>query len=321
MKRCIGLVVLGLVMAFAAACTDDTGDDVTLLQGFVPPSVEEGEVGLVTEIIKNIPAGADINYCTYLPYTTDRTMDVVGAIGKQSLKGGHHALLYIASNPQAPGTHECTEEDMLNARYVAAAGGGNANGSVIEIPDGIGFRVPEGVQLFVQSHWVNASDEAIDGQIAFSLNVQEPTTEISPAQLLTVVDTEFTISAGAEGNTTTSCTFPEDISFFIMGGHAHEYGSHVRLRHKHGDTGVEETIYETEWQYEYASDPPMNAFSKEEPYVVKAGDTISVDCSYLNTENHDIRFPQEMCVGFGYYFPAVYEINCADGRWPDVGNE
>jgi len=27
-------------------------------------------------------------------------------------------------------------------------------------------------------------------------------------------------------------------------------------------------------------------------------------------------FPTEMCVSFGYFFPAVEEIDCTDGQWP-----
>ena len=47
-----------------------------------------------------------------------------------------------------------------------------------------------------------------------------------------------------------------------------------------------------------------------------AGDTFTVDCTYLNTTGGAISFPKEMCVGYGYYFPATAEIDCVDGAWP-----
>jgi hypothetical protein len=75
-------------------------------------------------------------------------------------------------------------------------------------------------------------------------------------------------------------------------------------------------IYETDWRYEYESNPPRNIYSLEEPFVLRAGDRVTADCEYVNGTADVVRFPQEMCIMWGYFYPADRKINCIDGVWP-----
>jgi hypothetical protein len=50
------------------------------------------------------------------------------------------------------------------------------------------------------------------------------------------------------------------------------------------------------------------------PYVAHAGDVYHTHCEWLNETSSPLAFPDEMCAGFGYYFPSLgYEIACEDG--------
>jgi hypothetical protein len=61
---------------------------------------------------------------------------------------------------------------------------------------------------------------------------------------------------------------------------------------------------------------PLVKFTNDAPYTFAAGDTYGVDCTYENSTGAPIPFPSEMCVAYGYYFPATQEIDCVDGHWP-----
>ena len=106
------------------------------------------------------------------------------------------------------------------------------------------------------------------------------------------------------------------MSFFQIGGHAHERGTRVTLTHTpSGQTA--NTFYDEEWTEYYTFDPPRLQYPREEAVQVHAGDTLSIDCEYFNDTGEALTFPLEMCVGFAFYVPAEKQLNCQDGRWPE----
>lgn len=312
------------VMTFCVACTgSDPGptqqqqtQDPNRLAGFDIPAPGDGQVQVVTPIIKDIAAGKDVTFCTYLDFKAEKTMDVTSYLGFES-QGGHHTILYAVPDPAArkpANTHECTDADMYNVKYIGG-GGTDATIKASLLPPGIVFRIPEGAQLMMVSHWINTTDHAIDGQAAYNLTVEDPNPQNQPGDLFTVVATNFKLPTGT-GSVHTQCTLKDDLSFFVIGGHAHEWATHIQINHGAAAAKPEKVIYNQNWSKALVFDTPLNTYSKEQAYAMKKGDTFSVDCTYNNTTGAEIDFPKEMCVGFGYYFPATAEIDCVDGMWP-----
>ncbi len=314
MTKTIGLGLLTL--ALGACAGDDT--TVELLDGFEPPAPEAGQVQIVSPIIEDMAPGADLTLCTYLPLGTsfDETTDVIDAVGYQSDLGGHHGVLYMAERERPVDTHECTDDDMVNARFLAGAGGGDAGGASAKLPDGVAYRVDAGRQLMIQSHWINTTQAPIDGQVAFNLTVDEPDEDRQLAQLLTWAGTQIDIPANGSGSAHTDCVVGQEMHFFLVGGHAHEHGSQVSLTYTPAG-GEPDMFYDEPWQAYYTFDPPRITMSAEDAMVVMPGDTLSVDCQYENTTGEALGFPTEMCAGFAFYFPGTAQIDCTDGNWPE----
>ena len=57
-------------------------------------------------------------------------------------------------------------------------------------------------------------------------------------------------------------------------------------------------------------------FTVAQPLVAHAGDTFHTHCEWANSGTKTVSFPDEMCVGIGFYFPASSQIACEDGSWP-----
>lgn len=313
--KTIGLGMLALALG---ACAADDGTGVELLEGFDPPAPEPGQIQIISPIIEDMPAGSDLTLCTYLPVGTSfpETLDVIDAVGYQSELGSHHGVLYMAERERPVDTHECTDDDMVNARFLAGAGGGDAGGASAPLPEGVAYRVEAGRQLMVQSHWINTTTSPIDGQVAFNLTVAEPSDDRQLAQLFTWAGTQIDVPAGEAGAASTACVVQQEMHFFLMGGHAHEHGSHVSLSYTPAG-GEPEVFYDEPWQAYYAFDPPRIAMTAETAMVVMPGDTLSVDCQYDNTTDDALTFPTEMCAGFGFYFPGDAQLDCTDGNWPE----
>lgn len=287
-----------------------------VLAGCADPAPSD-ELHVIGPMVRDIAPGADVTLCSYLPIgeALDRTVDIVGATGEQSQPGGHHAVLYMVQNQRPVDTHPCTDDDMLNARYLASAGGGDAGGEVDFIPEGVAYRAEAGKQLMVQTHWINAANSSIDGNATFTLRVQPPSDEVDLAQLFTWTSTDISVPPQGTGAARTDCVVQQEMTFYHLGGHAHEHGTHVRLTHT-AQGGEPRIFYDEEWTAYYSFDPPRIYLDREDAMVVRPGDTLSIDCSYANDTDEELRFPYEMCTGFGFFFPGEAQLDCTDGRWP-----
>jgi len=95
----------------------------------------------------------------------------------------------------------------------------------------------------------------------------------------------------------------------------HEHGTQVTISFAQG-TSPATQIYQAAWEDHFAADPPRNSYTLDAPFIAKTGDRFAVDCEYTNPDAAPITFPAEMCVMWGYHYPATREINCVNGTWP-----
>ena len=144
---------------------------------------------------------------------------------------------------------------------------------------------------------------------------RDPDPKRQQAQLFTALTFNVNLPARARAKATTDCTLREDLNLFNFGGHAHEWGTHVKVeRIRAGGTDLE-LLYSKDWHPEFQSNPPLDTFAVDKPLAFKKGDVLRVTCEYMNSEDKQITFPREMCVAFGFYFPATKDIQCIDDKW------
>lgn len=294
-----GRLLLALAVAPAAACASDASDP-----------IDADRLELETPDL-DVPAGADITYCTYVDAEIPEDRDILSFVGTQT-QFGHHTILYGARARQPAGTHVCTEADMINVQYLAAGG---AETGIYQVPEGIAFRLRAGQQLMIQSHFINAGDADVVGRSSISVETAPPDPARLPADLLTIVTTEIAIDAHAGGAASAECVIPQELDLIALAGHAHEWGRQVSIARAPAG-GAAEMLYDQPWTAASMFDPVIQQYAVDEPLHLAAGDRIRVDCQYQNDTDEPLAFPAEMCVGFGFYFPADREIDCVDGSWP-----
>ena len=306
-----------VVAAFAVGCSSSHGTmggvdmGPTRPAGFNPPPPDPGEVEYDSPIIAGIAPGTDVTYCSYLDAHIADETDVVHFRVTQSLSG-HHAILYAAKQERPVDTHVCTEDDMVNTRFIAA--GGAESVGTIAIPDGLAFRIPAGTQLMMQTHWINATENTVDGQAVAYITPQPSSPSRQVLDLFNVVLTNFTIPAGKTLTASTTCNVKKDLQLFTLTGHEHEYGSHVDIQLLSG--GNSSMLWSYDWEPQFQSAPPYKIYGVSQPLQLTAGQQVQVTCTWSNPTGNDLGFPREMCVGSSFYFPAVDgEIDCVDGNW------
>ena len=284
--------------------------------GFTPPAALAGYTRYTLPVIEAIPPGSDILKCQWLaaPADHDQYITVVG--GAQS-KGGHHIVLYSNKKIEDVGTtRDCTTDDMLNIGFLGAFGGeGNSTG-MGQIPDGVAFKLSKGQALMANTHFLNAGTAQFNGEGVIDIKFVDRSEVKQLANLFANLNLTFNVPQGTTGGADARCTFPQDVSFFRMANHMHEWGKSIDSSVLRLNGQTEEVTRNDSWSREMTFNFPFTTWPLEKPMTIHKGDTLTTHCTWANTAARDLRFPDEMCVVFGFYLATEgAQLTCQDGSW------
>jgi hypothetical protein len=179
----------------------------------------------------------------------------------------------------------------------------------LRMPDGYAIRVPAGVQLVLQAHYINLGEE-------FTANDQAAI-ELVPADSIdsyvnqfVVNDAGFIVPPHEEFESISTCTVPQDVQLIRLLGHMHEWGSYYKLEEIDAAEEPVSIIMDIDWDPVYASNPDVLQWEPAEPMVLAQGTRLRQTCRWFNDTTDPILFPREMCVAFGLYYPDDGEIFC-----------
>ncbi len=301
--------LVALWVAALSALTSCVGSpEVSYIPGFKPPQVEKGYTRYVTPTIQELDPGADVMYCQWIAAPAQIDRQVVDTKGFQSL-GGHHVALYATSEIEDVGTSRlCTTRDMLTVNFVGAVGAEGV--STVALPDGMAFDVPKGFALMTNTHYLNTTDSAIEGQSVIDVKFGDPAHPLQGAGNVAVNWDMFSIPAGQTYTSDAYCQATSQMSFFMWANHMHEWGSHVMSEIIRAD-GTKQLLAQNDtWSKDLTFNPPWTRWDVSQPFVVNAGDTFHVQCTWDNTTGDALTFPTEMCVSTGFTLEAMPQAIC-----------
>lgn len=260
-----------------------------------------------------IEAYADQTLCWYDTYNGD-TVGVTGGLFLQHPDYGHHVIVMRtnADPDDVPdGTVvDCAEgNDMVQQEpFVLPTEGIEPGTAGLTLPEGMANKFKGGERLMIQSHHINYTDKAIllnDRVELSTIPIEEVETFAAP-----LIHTSTALEIGAGTSTkVVECTFEEDFSFLYVFGHLHEYGTSIKIEHTKLD-GSMETLYDLPtWDVEYRDNPPITRYEIDEMQV-KAGESFTTTCSWNNTSDEVLGFPEEMCVASAMVYPATVAMVC-----------
>jgi hypothetical protein len=255
-----------------------------------------------------VPAGTSGQWIQYVSGPVEQDMDVIDIRGEQGL-GGHHAILYASPITQPVGTtREWRATDQVTDRFLGGVGGEGAED--LSPPEGGVFRVPAGFALYVNVHYYNAGDEPIEGRSQIDVKLDPASSSRTAVGFLGGAD----VTAIARANTTTefsySCKLKADTKLVMFSNHMHEYGKavHTTARVPGGEAMMLKE--DPAWNYEWATNPNFTRRPISDPLVLPAGTEMTTTCSWNNTTNRDLAFPDEMCAFLGFHLDTA-DRHCA----------
>jgi hypothetical protein len=281
---------------------------------FDPPPPRSGYTRFVPPVMENLATGADTMHCQYVQAPLDRDMDVLDVQGYQSV-GGHHSVAYSTTMNVPVGTSRpCNGEDNMSAGFLGGTGGEGSGG--IKLPAGVAFRLPKGSSIMLNTHFLNTTDDPIDGHTVVDFQFVEVDSSRKVASLFTTGSVGFKLPAMTLADAMAECTIPQDMQFILFTNHMHDNGVRAKTELVRADGSVELVHEDPNWTYEMQFNAVYSKWSIDEPLAIAKGDRLRTRCSWLNATPAELGFPREMCFGVGFFLSDGSTAPvCIDGQW------
>ena len=196
-----------------------------------------------------------------------------------------------------PGTHHVVllrEGAVHNVLFVAVLGTG-----AFTFPDGVGLRLRKGDALSLQLHLLNATAAPLASASGLEVIEVDPGAEVVETNILDPSLITLDLPPGPS-SVSGNCTLAADQTLFAIGPHMHALGKHLRSTLRHGATTTVLLDQDFDWNAQVFRSLPSIA--------ARAGDVITVECTYDNTTKETVHWgasaSAEMCSAFVYRYPA-----------------
>ena len=257
-----------------------TGPDAPLVGTFVTDSFD-------------IPPGKEFFRCQNFANPFGRDVAVLRTDSFMTA-GSHHMFAFQVGGIEDGALEECSGIEFHGYLHLT-----QRSQETLTNPPGVGrfLSATEGIRLAV--HYLNASEQTVHTEVAFTLRATEPSHVFVLASQIFANTLSISVPPHSAGSSVHSCTVPKDVSVFETGSHMHQHGTHFTARASDG-----QLLFETN---QWAEPEPWRFAS---PRKLKAGTVIDVDCEYQNTTDQPLSFGEsaatnEMCIFIGGYYPAA----------------
>ena len=221
--------------------------------------------------------------------------------------GTHHTLLSLNEEPTGPdGIEECGPND--NGHVTLLGSGVGEDYSSGPLPEGVAYKIPKGSQVNLNLHLFNLQDGALKGLSGVQIRTTTADKVKEFAQVTLAGPVQLSIPMG-ESVSKGTCTLMNDATIFAVSPHMHQLGTHLKAVAK-PTKGEAITLFDGAYDFNEQRQYPA------EMLKLSAGDTIDVECTYMNTTDQTVMFGnsslEEMCFIGLYRFPlAEGNLVCA----------
>lgn len=278
---------------------------------FNPPPVADGYQRFETTPVE-VLANSSEDWAQWVGGPLDQDYDVLDITGQQS-ESGHHALLYASPDSNPAGfTRLWKDEDQLSTRLMGGIGG--EGGASAQLPPGVVFRVQKGSYLVAQTHFLNSKAHDLIGRTVLDVKLAPVDRSRRVASIMSSTTLGVKLAASSETTVDVDCMVRDDLRFLQFSNHMHDYGKSAFTEFTDPSGQVHELKSDSSWLGMWALNPNFEHFEVDAPALVPAGSRLHTRCTYNNETSHEIAFPAEMCVFFGFIL-SDSDIYCTDNKW------
>ena len=177
------------------------------------------------------------------------------------------------------------------------------------LPPGVALRLPANTGLDLNPHYVNRTDEVMQGEIYANLHFADPSEVTHIARILNLNNLDIDLPPNRITTLIREYLFGEKRHIFQLFSHAHEHMLEFRVEIIGGPRHGELVYIAYDWEH-----PPI--LELDPPLVLDPGQGLKLIVTYNNwtnrTLNFGLRSDDEMMILFGAYYVDT-ETDVADG--------
>jgi hypothetical protein len=233
--------------------------------------------------------------------------------------GSHHLILYKSpETTEQKALFNCQALDLSNGEvplYIAET----EALTTMPMPPGVAYKIPAGQMVKLEAHYLNATDQAVQGQGTIELttgnDASYQTADImfcgSVAPLLTTG-----VPPGVSALPYDFYQPPAGINIFGLTTHEHKRGTLMTLEKSTG-ANTQGTLLVNGTPYD---NPPFQLYPANNLLTFAAHEGIRWQCHYDNKTTKTYHFGQsaqddEMCFFWGYYYPSAGRFLSQNDCW------
>jgi Copper type II ascorbate-dependent monooxygenase, C-terminal domain len=167
-----------------------------------------------------------------------------------------------------------------------------------QLPEGVAIPFKSGAAIDFNSHYVNKSEEEIEGEVNVNLHTVPASSVKKVAKTLNLANQNLNLPAKQEMLVTKTFLFDKKISILSLTSHTHKLGKKFVIRIKGGVRDGEIVYTSVDWHH------PVY-LNVDPPIVLNAGEGLTSEIIYNNTTDKTVKFgltsEEEMGIIFGYY--------------------
>lgn len=228
---------------------------------------------------------------------------------------GHHLNFYLHNEEDTPpeGVSVPCELGEMNGGELVFEGNTAAedgSGGAMILPEGMAVHIDGGQKFYIESHYVNYTDSDQTFHDYVNIGFLEYDAVETWVTSFNNAEGDLDIPPQQESQTIIDCVWPKDMIVASMMGHMHFWGTGFTVDLVHAEDGSIDRVYDlSDWDVDWMYDPVLEDFDGE-GLQVREGDRFITTCSFDNTTDEAIGFPQEMCVTAGTVWGAMRPLSC-----------
>ena len=169
----------------------------------------------------------------------------------------------------------------------------------LSLPPGVAMRLPAGTGIDMNSHYANATDQAVIGEVFVNLHLIEPSEVERVAEVFALSNFDIDLPAGEVTSLEQEFIFKEDRHIFQLVSHTHDHLEEFTAELIGGPRDGELVYISYDWEH-----PAPLRF--DPPLMVEEGQGFRIRATYHNDTERNLNFgftrADEMMILYGYYY-------------------
>jgi len=246
-----------------------------------------------------VDAGEQKTLCVRLDLPSATDLPVV-ELEQHNAGTVHHFILFRAASAADPSVGPCPSGLFIQHPPIYP---GTRDQGAFAMPDGVAITLPAHQPLILQLHLLNAGDQPVVEEMRINLH-SGPAGTYQKAGVVGGSNFLFQIPPHQKYTATQRCYITNALKLFALASHSHArtLSFDVTANLASGPTAI--------YHNEMWSAP---AFGHYDPaYDMGAFDWLEFSCTWFNETGSTIKYGEtaddEMCMMFGYYYPATLDV-------------